>query len=213
MKKNKKNEKKNKKKDVSEIERLLEEQYVLFFIKSMGMPDNIAKEIFKAILKEIKEASEQEGTNKFPENFGNILLQQEKVDDKVREAFAMKRKDYVSNSDIVLWWNLHDIERRMICKVDEMNRTMLFEKLVHQDKLEQEEAAKQVALNYPIYGDPDHMVIGTPIDRPLPYELKWRVNRYVNKRKKDDPEEFKKQLNNSSSFNALLREAIKEGEL
>lgn len=197
----------------SEIEKQLEQQYIPFFQQAMGMPENYAEEIFKAIIKEQKEVAEREGTDKFPERFGEVLLQQEKADPDVREAFAQKRAEGVTDNDILLWWNMHDLERRMVIKVDEMNRSILFEKLVQKDKVEEEKAAGVVAKNYPIYGDPDFQVLGGKEDRPLPFELKWRVNQYVNKRKQEDANKFQKELDKASSFNAILRKAIEKGEL
>jgi hypothetical protein len=205
--------KKGKAQDTKEIEKQLEEQYVPFFQQSMGMPENYAQEIFKAIIKEQKEVAEREGTDKFPEKFGEVLLIQEKADPDVREAFGQKRAEGVTDNDILLWWNMHDLERRMVIKVDEMNRTILFEKLVQKDKVEEEKAAGIVAKHYPIYGDPDFQVFGTKEDRPLPFELKWRVNRYVNTQNQKDANKFQEELDAASSFNALLRKALEKGEL
>lgn len=206
--------KKNKKTTkTKEIEKQLEEQYVAFFQQSMGMPENYAQEIFKAILKEQKEVAEREGTDKFPDNFGEVLLIQEKADPDVLGAFAPKRTEGVNDNDIRLWWNMHDLERRMVIKVDEMNRQILFEKLVQKDKMEEEKAAGIVAKHYPIFGDPDFQVFGEKEDRPLPFELKWRVNQYVGRRKQEDADEFQKELDEASSFNALLRKALGKREL
>lgn len=49
-------------------------------------------------------------------------------------------------------------------------------------------------------------------DRPLPYELKKRVNEYIGKRM-SDPIEYKRNIETSSSFNALIRKEIKSGNL
>ncbi len=199
--------------DAREVEEQLEKQYIPFFQQSMGMPENYAQEIFKTIIEEQKEVADREGTDKFPEKFGEVLLQQEKADPDVREAFAQKREEDVTDSDILLWWNMHDLERRMVIKVDEMNRMILFEKLSKKDKIREEEAAVMVAKQYPIYGDPDFQVFGDKEDRPLPFELKWRVNKYVTKRNQEDADKFQKELDAASSFNALLRMAVEKKEL
>ena len=197
----------------AETERLLELQYISYFQESMQMPEKVAKEIFSAFVKDIKEASRREGTNRLPEMFGTILLEQEKTDEKVKIAFAPKRADGVTDEDIALWWNMHDLERRMICKVDEMNRIVLFEKLVKDSGVTEPEAAHMVAKRFPIYGDPEHLVLKNEDDRPLPFELKWRINQYMTERMKTDPEGFNKQVDASTSLNALLRKAIRQNEL
>ena len=199
--------------DWTEIEKRLEPQYVSFFQESMSMPEEVAREIFKTFAEEQKEAAHREGTDRFPEFFGRILLEREQTDEKVRNAFAPKRAEGVSDEDIALWWNMHDLERRMICKVDEMNRILLFEKLVQGSDVTELEAARMVAKRFPVYGDPDHLVLENEDDRPLPFELKWRVNRYITERTKADPEKFQKEVEATTSLNALLRRALKHGAL
>jgi hypothetical protein len=199
--------------DWAETEKRLESQYVAFFKESMSMPEEIAREIFKAFAEEQKEAAQREGTDRLPESFGDILLQSERTDEKVRELFALKRADGVTDDDIAFWWNMHDLERRMICKVDEMNRILLFEKLVQDDATTEPEAARMVAKRFPIYGDPEHLVLETEDDRPLPFELKWRVNRYISEKTEADAEEFKQEVEASTSLNAVLRKALRAKKL
>ncbi len=199
--------------DWAETERRLEPQYVSFFRESMNMPEEIAHEIFKALAEEQKEAARREGTDRLPELFGEILLEREQTDEKIRNAFAPKRVEGVTDEDIALWWNMHDLERRMICKVDEMNRILLFEKLMQNSSVTEQDAARMVAKRFPVYGDPDHLVLETEDDRPLPFELKWRVNRYLTEKTKADPDRFKEEAEASTSLNALLRRAVRQGEL
>jgi hypothetical protein len=70
-----------------------------------------------------------------------------------------------------------------------------------------------VAKRFPIYGDREHMVFGTEQDAPLPFELKWRVNKYLDERSRKEGAAFWKEIDRSSSLNARLREAVREGEL
>jgi hypothetical protein len=70
-----------------------------------------------------------------------------------------------------------------------------------------------VAKRFPIYGDPEHLVLDTEGDRPLPFELKWRINRYISERTRADPDEFQKEVEATTSLNALLRRALKQGDL
>jgi hypothetical protein len=199
--------------DWSEVEKQLEPQYVVFFQESMGMPADLAREVFGAFVQDLKEAAHEEGTDRFPESFGEILLEREKSDESVRNAFAPKRADGVTDEDIALWWNMHDLERRLICKVDEMNRIMLFDHLVQTKGVPEPDAARMVAKRYPVYGDREHLVLGTDDDRPLPFELKGRINRYISNRMKSDPETFREETEAATSLNAVLRTALRQGEL
>jgi hypothetical protein len=199
--------------DWAEAESRLEPQYVSFFQESMSMPEEVARGIFKAFVKEQREAAHREGTDRIPEFFGDILLEREQTDEEVKNAFAPKRADGVTDEDIALWWNMHDLERRMICKVDEMNRILLFEQLVQSSGVTEPEAARMVAERFPIYGDPNHLVLEMEDDRPLPFELKWRVNRYIAERIKADPDEYQEEVEASTSLNAVLRRAVRQGRL
>ncbi len=199
--------------DWADIQKRLEPQYVALFKESMTMPEEIALEIFKTFAEEQKEAARREGTDRLPESFGSILLEREKTDESVRNAFAPKRAEGVTDEDIAFWWNMHDLERRMICKVDEMNRILLFEKLVQGSGVTEPEAARMVAKRFPIYGDPEHLVLETDDDRPLPFELKWRVNRYISERTEADSDGFKKEVEDSTSLNAILRKALRRKKL
>jgi hypothetical protein len=199
--------------DWSEIEKQLEPQYVAFFQKFMSMPEEIAHEVFRAFVQDLKEAARREGTDQLPESFGDILLEKEKTDDTVRNALAPKRVDGVTDEDIALWWNMHDLERRLICKIDEMNRILTFDNLVQAKGVAEPEAARIVAKRFPVYGDREHLVLGTDDDRPLPFELKGRINRYIVESTERDTEAFQKEVEASTSLNALLRIALRQGKL
>jgi hypothetical protein len=101
---------------------------------------------------------------------------------------------------------MHDLERRLICRVDEMNRVLLFEKCVQGEGVTEPEAARMMAKRLPVYGDPQHLVLGTEEDRPLPFELKWRVNRYIAQRMNADPDAFREETEAATSLNAVLRQ-------
>lgn len=199
--------------DWEDAEKRLEPEYVSFFTESMGMPEEIARDLFKAIAADQKEAARREGTDRLPESFGYLLLEWEKNDDRVRDAFAPKRAEGVTDEDIAFWWNMHDLERRMICKIDEMNRILLFETFVSDGGMTEKEAARWVAKRCPIYGDPEHLVLDTDDDRPLPFEMKPRINRYLMERSEADPDGLRKESETSTSLNALLRKAVRRSEL
>jgi hypothetical protein len=199
--------------DWDEAEKRLEPQYISFFRESMNVPEDISHELFKAFVEDLKAAAQREGTDRLPEMFGNILLDREQTDEQVRGAFLPKRAEGVTDDDIAFWWNLHDLERRMICKIDEMNRILLFDTLVQKNGMTELEAARTVAKRFPIYGDPTHLVLETEDDRPLPFELKWRVNRYVAQKTGADAGKFQEEVEASTSLNALLRQALRKNEL
>jgi hypothetical protein len=113
---------------------------------------------------------------------------------------------------------MHDYERWMMIKVDENSRVAgALDEIAksHADNLEkaQEEAAKKVRKFFPMFGDPEDTTHTKGNDRPLPYELKGRIIIYIEERTKKDLNNLKKDIENSSTFNSLIRNKIKSGNL
>jgi len=193
----------------SEIERGLLETYSKIF-SDMGLPNE--EKMAKDILNQSINESKKENCYNLPINLGDVLLQKEKDSGKENENFEKKRKEGVKDEDIKWWFNLNDIERRMMAKVDDMNCLAMFINEIENGKSENE-AAAIVRKYHPKYGNPEDDSFTKSDDRPIPYELKDRVNIYIEKRFKNDPEKYKKDIDSSSTFNALVRKEIKAGNI
>jgi hypothetical protein len=179
----------------------------------MGMSPSQTKSALHDIIQDAKKESLREESPDLPENVGDFILEKESSDEKLRFILAKKRNEGVRDQDIRWWFNMHDLERRILLKVDDVSMRSLFAKLREQDGLSEDEAAKGMRKGYPVFGDPDDTSHATGEDRPLPYELKNRINIFVQKRMQKDPEEFKKEIEESSTFNALVREEVKKGNV
>ena len=196
----------------SDIENQLEALYVPMFQMMMGMSLTQAKSTFRDLIEKAKEESLKEGTSKLPQNFGDVLLEKESTNPHFKSMLAKKRSEGVRDEDIRWWWNMHDLEKRMMVEVDNLSGFALFLKLKEENGLNEKEVGKRVKKSRPIFGDPDDAHV-TGEDRPLPHELKDRINIYVEKRSQTDPEILKKEIEESSSFNALIRKEIKNGKV
>ena len=214
----------------NEIEKRLLEQYSQMF-SMMGMPD--AKKIAKDMLNRSIEQSRKAGTYVLPSNFGDIILKEEKAEEpkieKVAEIYRrvlpQKINEGARAGDIKWWWNLNDVERHMMLNIDDLHKGTLFLHTIKNSEIDNrekagEEASRTVWQFHPIYtsGDPNIKPQKAPSgikreDFPLPIELKDRINRYIEKRAKTDPEEYKKNIESSFTFNALIRKEIKNGNL
>ena len=64
------------------------------------------------------EESIKEGAVNLPGNLGDILLQNESHDVNIKTVLSKKREDGVREDDIRWWWNMDDIQRRVIVKLD-----------------------------------------------------------------------------------------------
>jgi len=179
----------------------------------MGLSASEAKGTFRDILKHEKEKSEKEGTSKLPQNFGDIMLEQESTNEEMRSMLAKKRQEGVRDEDIRWWWNMHDLEKRIMVAFGDVMKLAVYKKLREEDGLSEREAMRRLRKALPIFGNPEDTTHTAGEDRPLPFELKDRIEVYVEKRTKTDQEKLKKDLAESSSFNALIRKEMKNGNI
>jgi len=195
-----------------DLEDQLENLYVHWFQTMEGMSFSEARDTARGMIEQAKQESEKEGTARLPKNLGNILLDKEATDEKIKSMLTKLRQEGVNDEDIRWWWNMHDLERRMM-QVDYLrHRYILFLKL-QEDGLGPEESAKGVAKRFPIFGNPDDNTLSGGNDRPIPWELKNRVDLWIQKGYKMDPEKFKKRIDYSTSVNSLIRKSIERGNL
>ena len=195
------------------LKRRLEEEFVKEFHVNMGMSRYEAKELFGDIFARAKQTSIEDGSFNYPLNAGDILLEDEQRNENIRKSLAKKRSEGVTAEDIRWWWNRHDIERRLLLEIDQLDRVHRFRQYLHEDGLDQKQAAQRIRGSSPVYGDPDDTEHTSGDDRPLPYELRNRIVAYTKKRWSTGPEKFLLDINESSTFNALVREEIINGNL
>ncbi len=188
-----------------------EDQLVEVYEQSLvasGISSSEASETAKEILNQAKESLVRSGEDRLPENFGDIIL----TNPKFKKNLEKARKDGVTDKDVQEWFNMDPLERHMVIKMDELNKISLFVGLLKDGKSE-EYAMSIVDKYHPNFGDPEDLSKFSGEDRLLPEELKGRINRYIEKRAMTDPEQYKNDIEKSTSFNALVRKEIKAGKL
>ncbi len=196
-----------------DVEKELEESYVTLLQTVLLLPPSQAKSLVGEMLRQVKEESLREGTSNLPRNFGQVLLQKEATDKDTQLMLGKRRREGVKDDDIRWWWDMGDLERRMMQKVDDYFKSALYIKCRGDDGLNEEEAAEHVRKFQAIYGDPDDTSHTTGEDKPLPDELRDRISRYIERRSQSDPEKCKADIEKSSTFNALVRVEIRRGNL
>lgn len=197
---------------MSDVQSQLENLYVPMF-QMMGMTATQAKGTFRNLFRQAESEAKAEGSINLPTNLGDILLEKESSRQETQSMLAKRRKEGARDEDIKWWMNRHELDRKMMMKVDEMSRLALFMKLRQEDQLSEEEASRHVKKHFPIFGDPADTTTSTGDDRPLPFELKDRINLYIQERSQRDPAKYKKDMAESSSFNALIRKEIRAGNV
>lgn len=209
----------------NDIEKALLDQYSQM-MSMMGMSSAEAKKMAGDMLDQAIEESKKEGTYYLPQNLGDIIFGDagndnptiKKIAESIRQKLSKKKAEGVKDEDVRWWWNLNDIERRIMLKQDDISRMTLFmSELEKSNEPSKEKAADKAAAKvrkfHPTYGDPDDTKHTTGDDRPLPYELKDRINIYIEKRARENSEKYKNEIEQSSTFNALIRKEIKAGNL
>lgn len=196
----------------SSIEEKLKEIYVPMFQSGMGMSRAEAENTFTDMYDKVQKESMEDGTSELPDNHGDILLENEATDEETRTMLSRKRQDGMTDEDVRWWWNIHDYERRIMLEVDNLTRLAMFIDCEKKGMSHDDSAAK-VRKHHPMYGNSDDTSNTTGDDRPLPYELKDRINIYIENKSRDNSKEFKKIIEESSTYNALVRNEIKAGNI
>jgi hypothetical protein len=195
----------------SPLEKRLEKEIVPVFLM-MGESPSQAQSSFAKLLREVKAEAVQAGTLNAPENGGDVMLQRERTDENTRAALAKLRSEGVRDQDIKNWWNQSDLERRLAVKLDELPRAVMFIVHIKQGRTPPQ-AAEAVRKVHALYGDPEDDSLRNGEDRPLPIELRRRINDYVQQNWMNRPQQFKESLEACSSFNAWIRSQMKAGLL
>jgi hypothetical protein len=180
-------------------------------LMATGMPEGEAWEMAEVMFARAVERARDQGTLRLPTGMGDRLLREERENDGIRSMLAKKRADGVTDEDIRWWWNMHDLERQMLVVQDDASRTVVSVYWMDQG-LPVEEAVAKAQQALVTYGDPEEPSAARGDDRPLPYELKDRINRFM-LQGSGNPSELKRRIRSFSSMNAFIRAEMRVGRL
>ncbi len=197
--------------DDRRIEREIQE-HIAESLVAIGAPVTEAAPLARACIEAAKEESRKQGTQRLPPNYGDLLLQQEKMNTSVAQELQKKRQERVSDDDIRWYWNMRELERRAM---EQMYRAILYAtwKSARTEGRSDEEAAVHARKFHAYWGDPDDTRVTLGDDRPLPIELMKRENTWFEREKGMNPRALELRLANSSSYNAVIRAEIRAGRL
>ncbi|MBO7447880.1 hypothetical protein J6U78_06065, partial [bacterium] len=187
-----------------------------------------ATDLATTLIKEAKQEALQNHTYDLPTNLGSLVLQNTSPTDQyaksaydlIQRRLPRLRSEGVTDKDIIWWWNFSQIERSMIIKNDEMEYHNFFvtQLLKTQTQFPKKETAQNAARaltnkRFPIYTQNLQDDVFSP-DDPLPYELKERVDSFMsNASRSPDFQQTLQQLQTFSTFNAFIRQQIKDKKL
>jgi hypothetical protein len=187
------------------IEQALEDLYVPMYRSLIGMSLAEARSNFKEELAFIKGIIAKRGEFVVSEGYGSFLINNRRSDPKIGA-------EGVREADILWFWNMSNVERLFLTRTSEFIFMSSFLALCRQGLTSDQARARCRQLN-PIFGDPDDASIASGVDRPLPVELKDRINIFIENRHREDSPKFRALMDRSSSFNAIVRMAIKNGSV
>jgi hypothetical protein len=190
---------------------------------AMGMGTDEAESMASHMLDQCIAEAKAAGTYDHAPGMGDLLVGvREPQDEKTRQWVETTRADLVAtreegatSEDIQHWWNLPDIEARLAI-ADNNNARMAFINWQLAEGLAPGSTATGIMRSaianmkriFPAYRRSDVPADDPSDDRPLPCELKDRVDRYIARRSHEEPDAYKRDRDTSSSLNALVRREI-----
>jgi hypothetical protein len=187
----------------AKLRALYEQQF-----RAMGMSPVQARDAADATLNRAQQRSQSQGTHALPSPYGDHLLATYASDRSARDLVDKLRLEGVRDDDIRWWWNMHDLERCMMVENDETSRMVMFSKAIEDGK-SSEEAAVHVRRHFPTFGSVSEA--DDSEDRALPFEIKDRINSYL--QSATNQRHMRTHALLASSMNAYLRERIRTGAL
>jgi len=198
----------------TDLEKDLETLYVGLLASLLSCPEVDAREISRQLIRAAKSDLQ---SGKIPKtrvsDAGDKMLANTESDPEIANLLAELRVEGVTDEDFRHWWNMRDLERALIMQYDNYQRFLSFSTLCEEKGIDKELAAQKVRQMYPIYGNPKDESHTQGDDRPLPLELHDRINKWVIEQSSEDRQAFTAQRDQSSSFNSLVRKALRSGEL
>jgi hypothetical protein len=192
------------------IEKALEDIYTQQISTITGQSLADARVEIRNAINMCKQQAKMEGTDCLPANLGDAMLKAAVSSVAFTlEIVEKARKEGARDEDIREWWNLDDLQRRMVLWSETVFRNANFLSFKEQG-LSPDDAMLRVRTMLPMYGQPEDESQCTGDDRPLPHELRGRVDIY---REKHGETSIMERVKEYSSYNAFVRYELRNGRL
>ena len=206
---------------MNDINNQLLEVQTDFLIKHVGFDAMQARKTAEEMLASVIEECKKDGMYYLYKNLGSAILDDLPIEDEysrmiaesLKQTLPWKRETGVTDDDIRWWLDMHEIERRLMGKTSEIAEIALYTKLTREDGMTPKDAVHVIRKYHPQYSHKEENEFMTGEDRPLPPELRDRVNKYILRRTSLDYRQYESDLADSSSFNALVRKEIRNKNL
>lgn len=203
-----KSRKSKKQKDLEED--LLEFYSKMWSMLPTGLDKTQGREQFRKLIEICKQQAKAQGTDNLPADLGDIIISLYRAGDPKRQKMVNRAlDDGATIEDFREFWNLPDLSRRMVQMSEEVFRYAQFTSFTERG-LTADQAMLEVKKMFPMYGDPTDTSKFSADDRPLTQELRGRVDIY---RERHGAAAISEKVKQFSSYNALVRDEIRKGNL
>ena len=190
-------------------ERQLHQLYAQMLGGLAGCTPEEADQMVSEAIAACKKQGKAQGKYDLPEDYGDRIVEAARIGEpKSRRIVERARQEGASDDDIKEWWNLPDLSRRMVIWSENIFRMSVFRHARSVDGLSAEQAAARVHKMYPSYRNPGDTTKLSGENRPLPHELRGRVDAY---KQHHGAAYIAQQVDGFLSYNAFVRHAIREG--
>ncbi len=197
--------------DRDQVENELLELYTEKFLALgfPGSPEEI-REMVKDGIKTCNALTEAEETGDLPDQFGDKLIEGSIIGLELGVKWVGRAKRAgAREEDIREYWNLPELSRRMVNWSEQIFRYSLFSSCI-EEGLSADEAMDKVRKTYPMYGNPENEQHVSGDDRPLPQELRGRVDIY---RELHGAKKIQELSKGFTTYNAFIRAELKKGNV
>jgi hypothetical protein len=196
---------------ITVLEKRLEKIYTQVY-RLMGMSASEARSIFQQEFEWAKMEAARGGDLVVPDGFGNYLLANRQSDPKIGAFIARIAQEGVRDKDVLWFWNMHNVERILMMRTFDWCVGANVQANLRQGMTQQEAEAHSRKI-HPLYGNPDDTSVAHGDDRPIPVELKDRIDIYIERRSKEKGDRYESDMLGASSFNALIRRELRVGRI
>ena len=187
----------------------LERDYVEMYMSTWDLPRADATALVRTMLSRVK-TDLRASANQPSTLSGEEILANEKTSARLRDELAERRSDGVTDQDILWWHNMSLLEKGMILQ-DDLYNYLLFHHRKVDEGFSEDESEGLLPKHFVIYRDESNRLQGD--DRPLPIELKDRINRYLISQGHSDAVGLRQRVEQASSMNAFIRQEMAVGKL
>ncbi len=180
--------------------------------RAMGMGEAEARQIAVEMLETAIERAREEGTLDLPPGMGDEIFAKADSVPQYRQMIDSRLAEGATEEECRWWWNLPEVERQLL-KVQDDTARYACSRYDREQGRSEEEAWARVRKTFAMYGSIDAVAQESGDDRPLPYELKNRINRWLAEVVAQRPDEFKRRAGEFPTLNAFIRAEMRAGRL